>query len=77
MRAIELVKFCDKILKSLSNSGIRTTDYRYVQMFDDYEQMLADGHKTTYIVLCLAERYKISERGVYRVLNRLKSPADI
>lgn len=77
MRAIELVKFCDKILKTLSNSGINTSDCRYINLFDEYEDMVLKGEKTTFAVARLSERYNISERSVYRIIRRFKSTATI
>ncbi|WP_298551695.1 hypothetical protein [uncultured Parabacteroides sp.] len=40
-------------------------------LYKEYTRMKKEGHKTTYIVVCLAEKYRISERKVYTLLKRL------
>lgn len=66
------MKFCVKILETLSDNGIRTSDYKYIEMFNDYERMLAAGEKVTFIVATLCEKYNTSESTAYRVLRRFK-----
>lgn len=53
------------------NSGIRMEDVPYVGLYKEYTRMKKEGCKTTYIVACLAEKYRISERKVYTLLKRL------
>ena len=46
-------------------------DVSYVGLYKEYIRMKKDGCKTTYIVVYLAEKYRISERKVYTLLKRL------
>lgn len=46
-------------------------DWQYVEMVSDYRRMVAEGHKRTYAVTVVAERYGISTRTAYTILQRL------
>lgn len=43
MQAIELLKFCEKIFKSMSEIGVKTDDCRHIAMYDEYKQMESKG----------------------------------
>lgn len=73
MQVVDLIKFSSEILKTLSRYDIRTSDYEFVALYGDYLNMLKEGCKTTYIVAKLSEKYHISERTIYRVLQRFKT----
>lgn len=73
MKRIELIKFNAELLQRLQSSGIKLNDWQYVNLFNDYESMLTEGVKRTAIAIILADRYKISERQVYNIINHLNS----
>lgn len=72
MLVAEFIRINAKLLKTLSDYGIKMDDYKYVDLFRDFVEMRTNGDKTTYIVVKLAEKYKLSETSVYRVLRRLR-----
>lgn len=72
MKVAELVKISEEILKLLSKHAIRTDDYKYVDLFNDYLKMKEKGDKTSYVVAVLSEKYKIGEASVYRLLRRFR-----
>lgn len=71
MTIYEILSFNKELLQRLSESGIKTSDYRYVDLFRDFTQMVREGNKTTYAVAVLSDKYSISERKVYDVIRRL------
>lgn len=71
MKIYELLDFNKELLKRLCFAGIKPEDYRYADLFAEYERMCGDGEKKTYIVATLAEKYGISERKVYSVIQHL------
>ena len=71
MKAIELVKISSPMMKMLHENGISIDDYKHLPMLQDFHDMKNGGDKTTYIVATLAEKYKICERKVYKLLKRL------
>lgn len=72
MKVADLVKFSGEMLKRLHDSGITMDDYRYLQMYEEFEQMKSKGEKTTWIVADLSRRHQICERKVYKVIKRFR-----
>jgi len=72
MKGIELVKISREVLKALSENDIKLSDVNHIELFNDYEKMLSDGLKVTYIVEHLSDVYNVSVAQVYRILSRFK-----
>lgn len=70
MKVHELLTFNKGLLLRIHHAGIRTDDYRYADLYAEFEQRAATGEKVTYIVACLAVKYGVSERQVYNLLDK-------
>lgn len=53
------------------------THVKYLEMYKDYTRLTAEGHKKAYIMQYLADEYSISERTIYRVIDRLSVDVSI
>ena len=71
MTRYEILSFNKELLRRLSCIGVKTEDFRYVDLFEDYSRMRKAGNKTTYIVAVLSDKYAVSERKVYNVIRHL------
>lgn len=69
MTIYEILSFNKELLHRLSDVGIKTGDYKYVDLFRDFTKMIREGNKTTYAVAVLSDKYRISERKVYDVIR--------
>lgn len=76
MKIYELLDFNKELLKRLCFAGIKPEDYKYADLFADYERLNREGEKKTYIVATLADKYGISERKVYSVISHLSQELD-
>lgn len=76
MKLYELLDFNKELLKRLCSAGIKPEGYKYADLFADYERLNREGEKKTYIVAMLADKYGISERKVYSVINHLSQELD-
>lgn len=72
MTAFEILYFNQELLKRLFESGLKISDYKYVDLYIDYEKMLCEGNKVIYIVSVLSSKYNISEREIYKIINRMR-----
>ena len=70
MRIIDILKFNRELLGKIQDAGIRLTDCRYIDLYNEYQDLQAQGEKITYIVAMLSEKYSISERTIYDVVKR-------
>lgn len=48
-------------------------DVQYIELYNDYNRLLDEGEKVSYIVAVLAERYNVCERKVYTLIKQLQS----
>lgn len=70
MKVFEILNFNREPLKRLWQAGIKMEDVEYIDLYNDYQEMLDDGNKVSYIVAMLADRYHVSERKVYMLIKR-------
>ena len=70
----EIVEFNKELLQKLKQSGIKLEDYKYCDLYRDYMELSRTERNRKVIFLTLAERYSISDRQVYNIINHLKAP---
>ena len=70
MKVIEIMKLGRNFLEMLQKSCIKIDDLKYIEMYDEYERMVAFGEKISYAATTLAKKYKISERQFYYIIKR-------
>ena len=71
MKAKELIKIGKEMMKMLHERGIKMEDYQHLAMTEEFDVMKKLGHKTTYIIAYLAEKYGICERKVYKIIGKM------
>lgn len=73
MKVYEAISFNREILERLSTCGVKVEDCRWLDLYNDFNKMVANGDKVTYAVAVMSERYNISERQVYKIIKRFRS----
>ena len=74
MLVANFIKMGRDFLELLSTYDIKTDDYKYVDMYVEYEDMKRRKLKTSYAVAVLSKKYKMSESSIYRVVRRFRKP---
>lgn len=72
MTLFEILNFNRELLERLAGTGYKPDDYKYIDLYKEYEQMRRKGEKVTYCVAFLSARHGVSERKVYEILGRFK-----
>lgn len=72
MTIAKFIAMHKEIMYFLSKHEIKMDDFKYVDMYEDYESMKRKGVKVEYIVSLLCSKYSMSRASVYRVLRRFK-----
>ena len=62
MTVYELLSVNSEVLKKLHVNGVRISDYKYVEIYKRYLEMVESGEKVSYIVSNLASLYEVGER---------------
>lgn len=73
MRIADFIRLHKEIMNLLSNHDVKMDDFKYIEMFEDYDSMVREGNKISYIVSYLSDKYSLSEASVYRVLKKFKA----
>ena len=71
MKVKDLIKIGKVMMKMLHERDIKMEDYQYLPMMEEFDIMKQMGHKTTYIIAHLAEKYGICERKVYKIIGKM------
>ena len=70
----DLVNFNRELLQRLKEAGVKLEDYRYCDIYRDYKAMQAVERRRKVIILSLAEKYGLTDRQVYNIVNHLETP---
>ena len=73
MTVYDIVSLNCELLKRLHKNGIKVGDYKWLDLYNDYLQMKAENHKTSYVVAKLSSKYKVCERQVFKVVKKMSS----
>ena len=72
MRRADLIMFNAEMMRKLKEAGIRIDDYKYVDMWRDYVEMLKTAESRKEVMLSLADRYGITDLQVYNIIKHLE-----
>jgi hypothetical protein len=72
MTLFEILNFNREFISRLYRIGYRPGDFKYIDLYSDFEIMHNRGDKVTYIISVLSNKYDVSERKVYAVIKRFK-----
>ena len=77
MKVAEILRLSKEMLELLQKSGIKVNHVQYLRMYEEYVEHLKSHEKKSYIVLCLAKKYSISERKVYYLIKTFEKDCKI
>ncbi len=71
MTRYELFQAHKSLIEALVDNIIDIKDVKYLPLVAEYKEMKAKHHKVGYIVYHLSEKYQMSERGIYKLIDRM------
>lgn len=71
MKVVEILKMVRPALKMLSENEVPRDDWRFVELYDTFQNMRNAGVKYREAVKELANDYKVSRATVERIIHRL------
>ena len=71
MKAIEILKIGEELLKTMSKIDLHLKDYKFINLFEEYLQRRLDGEKVESILYNLSLKYNVSESTIKRLTKRL------
>lgn len=74
MTLFDILNLNREFLRRLRDAGGRLDDIDHLDLFSDFNRMVADGEKVSYAVSSLALKYGLSQRSVYSIIRRFRNP---
>lgn len=65
----ELILQHKELIKTMHRNGVGTDAVRWLQAYEDYCKLVADGNKKTYAAIKVAEKYRYNERWVRAIVK--------
>lgn len=72
MKVADLLKIGGEMLKLLSKYDVKIDDYRFAELYFEYERRCKNREKYIVIITELAGLYGISQSTVERIIRRLR-----
>lgn len=72
MNVYDFLKAGQSILTMLAENKVDARYVKYLELFEEYKRLDAEGHKKEYIVYYLQQEYGIGRATVYRVISEME-----
>jgi len=72
MKVYELLNASESIMTIFDKANVNVSDSRYIPMYTDFSRLKSEGHKITYAVAYLSEKYSLSEKTIYNVVEKFE-----
>ena len=71
MEAYKMLFLLRDFMKSMSELGIKMDDYKYIDLCEEYNELVSKGNKREYARAVLSRKYSVSESTVFRIITRM------
>jgi len=71
MEAYKMLFLLRDFMKSMSELGIKMDDYKYIDLCQEYNELVSKGNKREYARAVLSRKYSVSESTVFRIITRM------
>lgn len=72
MKRADLVLFNEEIMRKLRKAGVRPDDYKYADLYRDYQDLIQTAESRKEVILSLAQKYGYTDRQVYNIIKHLE-----
>lgn len=72
MKVFEIINFNKELLLKMRMLNVRLDDVQYIDLYNQYCEIVTAGNKVSYAVAKLSEEYNVCERTVYDLLKRFE-----
>ncbi len=72
MTKYDILKLYEGPIRIMIESGLNIKDVEHLALYEQYGEMKKKKHKVSYIVNYLGEKYNLTERAVYKIVDRME-----
>ena len=77
MTNYELLAMNRSMVEVLLANHININDVQNLQIYEQFIEMKQQGHKVSYITVFLADKYEMTDRGIYKIIKRLSRSVSV
>lgn len=77
MNVYEFLNTHKGVMEQLQSLPVQPSDVRYLELYKEYNRLMKEGHKKTYVLQYLSDEYSVDERTIYRVVNKFSTEVDM
>jgi hypothetical protein len=77
MNVYEFLNTHKGVMEQLQSLPVQPSDVRYLELYKDYNRLMKEGHKKTYVLQYLSDEYSVDERTIYRVVKKFSTEVDM
>lgn len=77
MTNYELLIMNKSIVEVLLANHININDVQNLLIYEQFVEMKKQGHKVSYITVFLADKYGMTDRGIYKIIKRLSRQVSV
>jgi len=76
MKRADLILFNEELMRKLRKAGVRPDDYKYADLYREYQRLMRTDSSRKVIILSLAERFGYTDRQVYNIIKHMEKRID-
>lgn len=77
MNVYEFLNTHKGVMEQLQSLPVQPSDVRYLELYKEYNRLMKEGHKKTYVLQYLSDEYSVDERTIYRVVRKFSTEVDM
>ncbi|MBU3835423.1 MAG: hypothetical protein H9949_06750 [Candidatus Phocaeicola merdigallinarum] len=77
MNVYEFLNTHKGVMEQLQSLPVQPSDVRYLELYKEYNRLMKEGHKKTYVLQYLSDEYSVDERTIYRVVKKFSTEVDM
>lgn len=77
MNVYEFLNTHKGVIEQLQSLPVQPSDVRYLELYKEYNRLMKEGHKKTYVLQYLSDEYSVDERTIYRVVKKFSTEVDM
>lgn len=77
MNVYEFLNTHKGVMEQLQTLPVQPSDVRYLELYKEYNRLMKEGHKKTYVLQYLSDEYSVDERTIYRVVKKFSTEVDM
>lgn len=77
MKAFELLIINKSMIELLAKNDLDVGDVKYIEAYQEYARLMAEGHKQLYVMQYIEDEYEISKSTIKRLIKKFGKDVEL